>query len=79
MDCANCAMKVEQAINKMNEIDEAMIIFSTETLKVKPKTSIAQNELLKKLQKVVDQVEDDVTLTLKDEIKVVEKPKIICS
>lgn len=28
--------------------------------------------LLKKLQKVVDQVEDDVTLTLKDEIKVVE-------
>ena len=43
-------MKVEQAINKMNEIDEAMIIFSTETLKVKPKTSIAQNELLKKLQ-----------------------------
>ena len=76
LDCANCAMKVEQAINKMNEIDEAMIIFSTETLKVKPKTSIAQNELLKKLQKVVDQVEDDVTLTLKDEIKVVEKPKL---
>ena len=32
LDCANCAMKVEQAINKMNEIDEAMIIFSTETL-----------------------------------------------
>ena len=76
LDCANCAMKVEQAINKMNEIDEAMIIFSTETLKVKPKTSIAQNELLKKLQKEVDQVEDDVTLTLKDEIKVVEKPKL---
>ena len=76
LDCANCAMKVEQAINKMNEIDEAMIIFSTETLKVKPKTSIAQNELLKKLQKVVDQVEDDVTLTLKDEIKVVEKKAI---
>ena len=25
LDCANCAMKVEQAINKMNEIDEAMI------------------------------------------------------
>ena len=31
---------------------------------------------MKKLQKVVDQVEDDVTLTLKDEIKVVEKPKL---
>lgn len=76
LDCANCAMKVEQAINKMNEIDEARIIFSTETLKVKPQISIDQNTLLKKIQKVVDQVEDGVTLSFKDEIKVIEKPKL---
>lgn len=76
LDCANCAIKVEQAINKMNEIDEAMIIFSTETLKVKPKTLIDQNKLLKQIQNVVDQIEDGITLSLKDEIKVIEKPKL---
>ncbi|MFQ8705925.1 MAG: heavy metal translocating P-type ATPase [Thomasclavelia sp.] len=76
LDCANCAIKVEQAINKMNEIDEAQIIFSTETLKVKPKTSIDQNKLLKLIQKVVDQIEEGITLSLKDEIKIIEKPKL---
>ncbi|MCR1959999.1 cadmium-translocating P-type ATPase [Thomasclavelia cocleata] len=76
LDCANCAMKVEQAINKMNEIDKAQIIFSTETLKVKPKDSIDQNKLLKQIQKVVDQVEDGVTLSLKDTLQVIEKPRL---
>lgn len=76
LDCANCAMKVEQAINKMNEVDEARIIFSTETLKVKPQISIDQNNLLKKIQKVVDQVEDGITLSFRDEIKVIKKPKL---
>ena len=76
LDCTNCAMKVEQAINKMNEIDKAQIIFSTETLKVKPKDSIDQNKLLKQIQKVVDQVEDGVTLSLKDTLQVIEKPRL---
>lgn len=76
LDCANCAMKVEQAINKMSEVDEAMIIFSTETLKVKTKSNITTDILIKKLQSVVDGVEDGVTLSLKDEIKVIEKPKL---
>ncbi|GFI40863.1 heavy metal translocating P-type ATPase [Thomasclavelia cocleata] len=76
LDCANCAMKVEQAINKMNEIDKAQIIFSTETLKVKPKGSVDQNKLLKQIQKVVDQVEDGVTLSLKDTLQVIEKPRL---
>lgn len=76
LDCANCAMKIEQAVNQMSEVKEAVMIFSTETLKVKPKNIIEQKKLLKALQTVVDQVESGVTLTLKDEIKIIEKPKL---
>lgn len=76
LDCANCAMKIEQAVNQMSEVKEAVIIFSTETLKVKPKNVIEQKKLLKAIQTVVDQVESGVTLTLKDEIKIIEKPKL---
>lgn len=76
LDCANCAMKVEQAINKMNEVDEAMIVFSTETLKVKLKIELKPEDLIKKLQKVIDQVEDGVVLSLKEEIQLIEKPKL---
>lgn len=76
LDCANCAMKLEHALNNMNEIDEAIIIFSTETLKVKPGIDLELDDLVKRLQKVIDQVEAGVTLSLKDEIKVYEKPKL---
>lgn len=76
LDCANCAMKVEQAINKMEEVEEAMIIFSTETLKVKTTNQLNNTDLLKSIQKVVDQIETGVSLSLKEDIKLIEKPKL---
>ena len=76
LDCAHCAMKVEQEINKMNEVEDAMIIFSTETLKVKLNREMSDDELLKRLKNVIDKVESGITLSMKKDIKVIEKPKL---
>lgn len=76
LDCAHCAMKVEQEINKMNEVEDAMIIFSTETLKVKLNKEMSDDELLKRLKNVIDNVESGITLSMKKDIKVIEKPKL---
>lgn len=76
LDCAHCAMKVEQEINKMDEVDDAMIIFSTETLKVKLNREMSDDELLKRLKNVIDKVESGITLSMKKDIKVIEKPKL---
>lgn len=76
LDCAHCAMKVEQEINKMDEVEDAMIIFSTETLKVKLNREMSDDELLKRLENVIDKVESGITLSMKKDIKVIEKPKL---
>lgn len=76
LDCAHCAMKVEQEINKMDEVEDAMIIFSTETLKVKLNREMSDDELLKRLKNVIDKVESGITLSIKKDIKVIEKPKL---
>lgn len=76
LDCAHCAMKVEQEINKMDEVEDAMIIFSTETLKVKLNSEMSDDELLKRLKNVIDKVESGITLSMKKDIKVIEKPKL---
>lgn len=76
LDCAHCAMKVEQEINKMDEVEDAMIIFSTETLKVKLNREMSDDELLKRLKNVIDKVESGITLSMKKDIKVIEKPKL---
>ena len=69
-------MKVEQEINKMDEVEDAMIIFSTETLKVKLNREMSDDELLKRLKNVIDKVESGITLSMKKDIKVIEKPKL---
>lgn len=74
LDCASCAMKVEEAILKMKEIDEAVLNFSTEKLQVKAHTHIDQDQLCQLLQKTIDQVESGVTLSYKK--RVIEKPKL---
>lgn len=73
LDCANCAMKVENEIKKQNYIDDAVINFSSETLIVKTHET---NELIEKLQMVVNSVEDGVTLSLDKKENKYEKPKL---
>ena len=76
LDCASCAMKVEDAIQKLSTVEEAVLNFSTETLQVKSQGHVEKDVLLKELQKTIDQVEDGVVLSYKNQSRVIEKPQL---
>ena len=61
LDCANCAAKLEQALNQLPEVEEANLTFATGQLRVWGK---APETLLDVLQRTADQVEPGVTLAL---------------
>lgn len=65
LDCASCADKVERAILAMPEVVDASLNFSTNLLFVETKTADAA--LKEKLQKVINQVEDGVSLSASEE------------
>lgn len=76
LDCANCAMKIETRINQLSYVEQAVVNFSVEVLQLRLKENMSQDELIKKLEKVIAEVEDGITLTSKQAIKVIEKPKL---
>lgn len=63
LDCANCAMKIEEAIAKLNGVENVSVVFATKTLSLK--SSLDEHELFNILQKTIDSVEDGVTLVEK--------------
>lgn len=60
LDCAACALKVEDAIRKMNEIESVTLNFSTQTLIVK--SSADSEELIPLMEKAALSVEDGVSI-----------------
>ena len=60
LDCAGCALKVEEAISKMNEVESASINFSTKTLYIK--SSYPEDELIPLMEKSAEKVEDGVSI-----------------
>lgn len=67
LDCANCAMKIEEAITKIDGIENVSVVFATKTLSLK--SGLDEHELFDTLKKTIDSVEDGVTL--------IEKLKLI--
>lgn len=65
LDCANCGAKIERALNRMPEIKEAVLTFTTKKLKV---SAVSYDGLLEKMQAVADSVEDGVVLVEADEM-----------
>lgn len=63
LDCANCAMKIEKAIKEEPFIRDASLSFSTSTLFVDAKMKDT-DELLKRLNKIADQIEPGAMFTL---------------
>lgn len=58
LDCANCAAKMEAAINNMPEIESATVSFMTQKLTITTATDIT-NDLMKKVAKVCKRIEPD--------------------
>ncbi len=59
LDCANCGAKIERALNEMEEIDSAVLTFTTKKLRI---TAKSYDNLLAKMQAVTDKVEEGVVL-----------------
>ena len=59
LDCANCAAKVEAKIRSMPEVAFASVAYATKQLRV---SADHQDELLPKMQAVVDSIEDGITI-----------------
>lgn len=57
LDCANCAAKMEKAINKLDSVDKAVISFMTQRLTIETENDM--DEVLDQCQKAIDKVEDD--------------------
>lgn len=61
IDCANCALGLEKAIQKIDVIENASINFFTQKLDIEY-NEINEEEMLKKLKKVIKKEEPDVTI-----------------
>ncbi len=68
LNCANCAGKIEDKVNKLTDVDEAVLNFSTKLLLITPKEGVSEEELEEKVEKIVLDLEPDVKV-LKDKNK----------
>ncbi len=66
LDCPNCAQKIEDKLNSLPEIGEAVVTYANLQCRVTAKGSAGMTEFL---QKAIDEVEDGITVKLKDEVK----------
>lgn len=63
LGCANCAAKMERAINNLPEVSDAALTFATKQLKV---TAKADADLLPELQKICSGIESEVVVKERD-------------
>ena len=62
LNCANCANKIEAKINKLDEVKEANLNFSTLALIIELYEEVDKEEFKEKIQKLIDSIEDGVTV-----------------
>ena len=63
LDCANCAAKMEAAIQKIDGVTEASVSFLTQTLTVEAEDSRFE-EIMKQVVKACKKVEPDCVIKL---------------
>lgn len=59
LDCANCAAKMENAINKLPEIESATVSFLTQKMVINYVDGADEAEALAAIKKVIRKVEPD--------------------
>lgn len=65
IDCANCAAKMEDKINKIKEIEEATLNFMTSKLSIEFKSSDEKDveKVMEEVKKIVAKMEPDAKLS----------------
>ena len=59
LDCANCAAKMENAINKLPQVESAVVSFLTQKMTVTYAEGVDEEEALKQIKKCIRKVEPD--------------------
>ncbi len=65
LDCANCAAKMEAAINKLPEVEKATISFMTSRLALVLPDGTDLPALLEKVQREISQIEPACRIVVK--------------
>ncbi len=65
LDCANCAAKMETAINKMPQVEKATVSFMTSRLSLVVPDGTDMAALLEEVQKEIHKVEPDCRIVTK--------------
>lgn len=71
LDCANCANKIEDRVNKLEEVEEANINFSLGRINIKIKNEDSKENVINHVKRIVKELEPDVEVS---EYKKVSKP-----
>lgn len=59
LDCANCGAKMENAINKLPEIERATVSFLSQKMTLVFADGADEQEILEKVKKLIRRVEPD--------------------
>ena len=59
LDCANCAVKMENAIGKLPEVSSVTVSFMTQKMTVEYADGLEEAEALKQIRKIIRRVEPD--------------------
>lgn len=65
LDCANCANKIEERINKLENIKEATVNFSTATLILEIKDGYEKEDIINEVKNIIKKLEPGVKVTEK--------------
>lgn len=65
LDCANCAAKMEDSINKLPEVEEAVVNYITQKMIIKAPDGTDFDALMEKVVKLCKKVEPDCKIVLK--------------
>ena len=63
LDCANCANKIEEKVNNLDQVKEALMNFSLGRLTIKPAEGVEKAQLIDTVTKIVNDLEPDVVVS----------------
>lgn len=69
LNCANCAAKIENKVNNMEEIESASFSFATKIMSIEYNENHGFDLILNKIIKVVNTLEPDVIVKVEDGLK----------
>lgn len=84
LDCASCAVKIEDGIKKINNVTSASMNFATKTLTIKTKSSDDMDSIISNANSIIKKLEPHVVVTEKntsehshDHVSTLNKEKLI--